>query len=168
VPRKRSTETVAYVVDGEKVLLGKKLIRQGKGLWNGFGGGVKSCETVQTAAVRELIEETRGKNSEGIIPLSIYQCGVIQKYEGRKKKVKLHFFMVTAFEGKASETDEMKPHKFNINKLPLNKMWPGDELLVPLFLQGKKVIGNIYCDKKGNIVCKDLEIVDEIPRIINF
>lgn len=171
MPRSRDAETVVYIRDGNYLWLGFKKIRQGKGRYNGFGGGIKPGETVMAAATRELFEETGGNAGAGIIPLKMELCGTIQKYKNEKKTVRLYFFMVTSFEGKAIETKEMIPGKFKISRpcqIPYRHMYPNDRILLPAFLQGKKVIGCIYFDKKRGIVCPDLDIVDEIPRIINF
>jgi ADP-ribose pyrophosphatase YjhB (NUDIX family) len=171
LPRHRSVETVVYVRDKNYLWLGFKKIRQGKGRYNGFGGGVKPHETIETAAVRELLEETGGHAGGGIIPLDMELRGIIQKYKNGKKTVRLYFFMVTSFKGKAIETDEMIPGKFKISRpsqIPYRHMHSGDKKLLPAFLRGEKIVGSIYFDEKGNVVYENLDVVDEIPLVINF
>lgn len=56
----RNPELVAIVVlhDEDRLLLGKRTIEPGKGLWSFFGGYVERGEKVEEAAIREVREET--------------------------------------------------------------------------------------------------------------
>lgn len=56
----RNPELVAIVVlhDENRLLLGKRTIEPGKGLWSFFGGYVERGEKVEEAAIREVKEET--------------------------------------------------------------------------------------------------------------
>jgi 8-oxo-dGTP diphosphatase/2-hydroxy-dATP diphosphatase len=49
--------TNAFVVIGDKILLGMKKRGIGEGMWNGFGGKPEPGETILQAAYRELKEE---------------------------------------------------------------------------------------------------------------
>jgi 8-oxo-dGTP diphosphatase len=54
-------KTLCFLIQGNpphKVLLGLKKTGFGAGKYAGFGGGVETGETIETATVRELEEET--------------------------------------------------------------------------------------------------------------
>lgn len=44
--------TVAFVHDGDRILLGRKQRGIGRNLLLGFGGKVEPCETIEQAAIR--------------------------------------------------------------------------------------------------------------------
>jgi len=165
----RLVMTVTYVKKEGKILLGKKLIRHGKGYWNGFGGHVKTNETINDAAIRELWEETKDKNRNGIVPLAIYKCGIILAvHEHKNEKLELHYFMVTEFKGEAHETNEMIPKWFDTNNIPFKQMWQSDKFLIPFFLKEKKRTGYIYYDEEKNIIKKKIKTVRILPVSIKI
>ena len=57
--------TLCIVVRGNEVLLGLKKRGFGTGKFTGFGGKIEAGESVQTAACRELAEETGLVVSQG-------------------------------------------------------------------------------------------------------
>ncbi|HVY73059.1 MAG TPA: NUDIX domain-containing protein [Candidatus Paceibacterota bacterium] len=134
--------SLLFIVDGDKVLLGKKKERPGKtfgaGYWNGFGGGVEEGETIEESACRETLEE----------------CGLTVKPEDLKKVAHINFefaekpdynhdahvFVTQKFSGEPTETEEMAPAWHDINNLPLSEMWPADVHWVPLVLSQNKTI----------------------------
>lgn len=50
-------------------------------------------------------------------------------------------FRVTRFEGEPTETDEMRPQWFELDKIPFEKMWGDDVHWYPLFLRREKFAG---------------------------
>jgi len=169
VPRKRKIETVVYVENGELILFGKNLLGPHKGLINGFGGGVKPGETIETATKREVWEETKDENGNGIVIRSMYNCGVIQKYKNGKRGTKLYFFWVIEFEGEAHKTIEMLPKWYYKNNIPSeNERMQSDKFLFSPMLAGKKVVGDIYYNKTGKIIYVNIKIIEKTPHIINF
>ncbi|PKL92459.1 MAG: NUDIX hydrolase [Candidatus Goldiibacteriota bacterium HGW-Goldbacteria-1] len=106
--------TAVVVVQGGQLLLVKRNIHPGRGMWALPGGFAEQGETVQAAAKRELFEETglKAKKAEIVSVLTensfMYGTVIVPviKVEGYTGKLK---------PGK----DELEAKFFNINKLPL-------------------------------------------------
>lgn len=145
--------TLCFVVEGDRVLLGKKKRGFGKGFYNGFGGKVdiESNETVLQAVERELYEEA------GI------QC------EAYRLEGKLYFIFegIDPIEGfvyrginrsdEPVETEEMIPEWFNIEHIPYFSMWPDDVYWLPLFFEGKKFSYYAHFDAQNRIISQYLD-----------
>ena len=51
--------TLCFIQKDERVLLGRKTRKIGKGMWNGLGGNVeKDDKSIKDAAKREILEES--------------------------------------------------------------------------------------------------------------
>jgi 8-oxo-dGTP diphosphatase/2-hydroxy-dATP diphosphatase len=130
--------SLLFIVDGGKVLLGKKKARFGAGYWNGFGGGVEEGETIEQSVCRETKEEC------GLVvyPEDFKQVAHIKFYFEQKPDYNhdVHVFITQNFSGEPIETEEMLPQWHELSQLPLNEMWPSDPYWVPLVLQQEKTI----------------------------
>jgi len=73
----------------------------------------------------------------------------------------VHFYRVTKYEGEPVETEEMKPVWFNQNEIPFEEMWADDKYWMPLFLRGKKFVGEFHFSGKG-IAYHELDVVEEL------
>jgi len=132
---KRIVVTVSYVVRGNDILLYLRNSGIGQGLWNGFGGHVGSGETVEQAAAREFREES------GLTALKQKKVGIgYVTIDGVDKMFEIHFFLVTEFEGKLQDSDEMIPMWLPMERIPYSQMWPSDRHALPIFLHGGKCI----------------------------
>ena len=158
--------TVCYVIMDIEILLGLKLVRMGKRLFNGYGGRLEPNETIEKAAIRELVEES------GIRALSIKKCGVaLTNMPPSSDVIELHFFLVDEFIGEAKESDEMIPYWFlrpNIPcslrpEIPYSKMWANDLYLLPLFLRGQKCVGRFILEDPRTIIRHQIQVVDVLP-----
>lgn len=145
-----------------KILLGLKKRGFGEGRWNGFGGKVEKGEGIANAAKRELVEEA------GIMPKDISKAGVIEfEFKGnsfdpaqdKPEILEVHVFKVNDFDGEPTESDEMKPKWFHVDKIPFKKMWPDDAHWLPLVLAGKKIRAKFWFDGFDKIVDKKIELV---------
>jgi 8-oxo-dGTP pyrophosphatase MutT (NUDIX family) len=145
VGRKNMKKIMSLVViqQGKKVLLGLKKRGFGVGRWNGFGGKLVQGETVEESAIRETKEEA------GIDLINLKKIGIMDfsYINGNDDKLEVHLFKSTKFSGKQTESDEMKPAWFDVNKIPFEKMWPSDKYWYPLFLQNKNFKANFVFDK---------------------
>ena len=155
--------TLCIVVKENKILLGMKKRGFGAGRWNGFGGKVEEGETIESAAKREILEECR------ITPTSIEKVGFIDfKFQNDPKILETHIYCVNEFEGVPSETEEMKPEWFDIDKIPYDKMWSDDIFWLPLLLKKKKFKGEFLFDRPSDpeysakIIKQTLSEVDSI------
>lgn len=122
---KKQTSIIIGLKDS-KVLLGMKKRGFGEGYWNGFGGKRNEGETMVEAALREISEEA------GIIPIDLKEVGMIEF-----DTFTTHVYTFSNYNGKLTETEEMKPKWFSRNSLPYDKMWEGDKVWFPLVLDGK-------------------------------
>jgi len=150
--------TVCYVIEGNRILLGLKKLRLGKGFWNGFSGGSKSGESIEATAARELQEES------GLWPITLQEVGIILvTHQDKQLEIELHFFLVDNFEGEVEISDEMIPKWFSADQIPYDEMWPTDFILLPRFLAGKKCIGLFQMKNDSIIDCHKLKEVEELP-----
>jgi 8-oxo-dGTP diphosphatase/2-hydroxy-dATP diphosphatase len=130
--------SLLFIVDGDKVLLGKKKVRFGAGYWNGFGGGVEEGESIVESASRETKEECGLTVSpEDMTKVAHIQFNFEEKPDYNHD---VHVFITNKFSGEPIETEEMLPQWHNLSELPLGQMWPSDPYWVPLVLQQDKKI----------------------------
>ena len=150
-------ETLIVIHQAPRILLAMKKLRFGAGHYNGFGGGLEEGESLEECAIRETLEEG------GLKILDPQYVGkILFKFVDRDEQDhEVHFYRVTKFEGEPRETDEMKPVWFEQNKIPYNEMWLDDKYWMPLFLQGKKFVGEFHFSKEGVKYYK-LEEVEEL------
>lgn len=140
----KRTFTVCIVRQGDKILLGYKKTKIGKGLYNGFGGKVESDETLEEAALRELEEES------GIRATEASHCGVTTaKFSLMPDVIEFHVWLVTSFTGEPIETSEMRPQWFEIGDIPYDQMWADDRYWLPLALEGKRFKCDVEFDSPG-------------------
>lgn len=133
---------VCYLVKEDKVLLGLKTQKIGKGCWNGYGGGIEEGETPRKATVREFMEETGGVV---IDPVHLEKIGIGHfrntKSDGESFICVVHFYIAHKWNGEVKESIEMvTPTWFSINDLPLHRMMPTDSAWLPQAFEGKKII----------------------------
>lgn len=149
--------TLTIIHQNSKVLLGMKKRGFGAGRWNGFGGKVSQTETVEEAARRELREEA------GIEANNIEKVGIIDfEISGNSEILEVHIFKSNNFSGEPSESEEMKPQWWHINKIPFKEMWPDDIYWMPLFLSGRKFRGKFLFGESDVILKYELAEVKEL------
>ncbi|MFA6251992.1 MAG: 8-oxo-dGTP diphosphatase [Candidatus Paceibacterota bacterium] len=138
--------TLCFIKENDKILLGMKKRGFGQGRWNGFGGKVKEGESIKQGAVREFEEEC------GMRAIDLEEVGVIDfSFLDNGEKLEVHIFDILKYEGKPSETEEMKPEWFYIKDIPFSCMWPDDTYWMPLFLSGKKIKASFDFDNQDKI-----------------
>lgn len=133
--------TLTIVHNDKDVLLGMKKRGFGEGLWNGFGGKVEEGETIESAALRELYEES------GVVAATIEKRGILDfKFQNDGRELQVHVFGVADFTGDPQETEEMSPRWFLHDEVPFVSMWPSDALWLPLCLKKKLFRGAVTFD----------------------
>lgn len=140
------TCTICIVHKDNRILLGMKKRGFGAGKWNGFGGKVHKNETVTRAAKRELQEEC------GIIAKKLTRIGTLNFEFENGDPIKTFLYKAVEFTGKPTETEEMKPKWFSVNKIPFQKMWDDDKHWMPLFLKDKKFKGKFCFDENNKVI----------------
>jgi len=147
----------------DKVLLGYKKDpkRFGGGFWNGFGGKVDEGESYLQAAARELEKECLIHGGD------IELAGVLEFRHRDEPGVvrEMPVYEVTNAVGEPDETEEMCPEWFEINKLPLEKMWQSDNYWLDLFFEGKGFYGKFFYDNKHDRNLIEDPIIEEWERI---
>lgn len=149
--------TLVLVVQPGKVLLGMKKRGFGVGRWNGFGGKLQDGETIESAARRELLEES------GLTVDVLERVGNI-KFEmvGETQLLDVHVFRADAYSGEPTESEEMRPQWFEFDKIPFSQMWPDDILWYPFILQKKKFVGYFKFQGHDTILSHTLKEVEEL------
>ncbi len=155
--------TLCIIHRQSKVLLGMKKRGFGAGRWNGFGGKVEEGEDIEEATRREVKEEA------GLTVTRMVHAGVLDfSFESDPKKLEVHVFRVTEFNGKPRESEEMKPQWFDIKDIPYVNMWSDDPFWLPLLLEGKSFKGMFHFDRPsdphhpGKILRQSLEVIPDI------
>ena len=143
--------TLVFPIRNSSVLLGLKKRGFAEGLWNGFGGKIKS-ETVEQAAVREVHEEC------GLLiePSSLEPCGVLD-FSLPDLELRVHIFRAKRFSGEVIESEEMKPQWYRFEDIPYDQMWEDDWHWLPYALAGRTVSGR-FVYEGSRIVSIDLHI----------
>lgn len=149
--------TLVLVVQPGRVLLGMKKRGFGAGKWNGFGGKVQPGETIEDAARRELQEES------SLTVDTLEKIGNIKfEFVGETQLLDVHIFRADSYNGEPTESDEMRPQWFEIDKIPFSQMWPDDILWFPLMLQKKKFAGYFKFQGHDVILSHTLEEVQAL------
>ncbi len=132
---------IVFIMFGDLVLLAKKTKHIGKGLWNGYGGGIEEGESPEDTAVRETSEESGGITIDKKDLIKVADTNFHNtKEDGSFFILNAIVYVVKKHNGIPSSTDEMiDPTWFNKNNLPVDKMMPADKIWVPIVLSGKKI-----------------------------
>jgi len=131
-----------------KILLAMKKRGFGAGRWNGVGGKPQNNETVLSCAGREAQEEI------GVKVGKLNKIGMIRfRFKFKKEfNQNVYFYICERWQDKPTESEEMKPRWFKIDKIPYTKMWPDDKFWMPIALRNKKFSGSILFGKNDEIL----------------
>lgn len=147
--------TICYCIKDDFVLLGLKKRGFGVGKYDGYGGKVDACETIEEGAIRELFEES------GLVakPSDLEKVAVIDFYFSDIPKEKnwdqqVHIYTLKTWKGEPVETEEMKPLWFKKDKIPIDKMWGDIPYWFSEVMQGMKFVGEFTFEKSGEAVVK--------------
>lgn len=159
--------TLILLVKSDKVLLGMKTKKIGKGCWNGYGGKVHDYETIEKAAVREAHEEVGVQISEKNLQLGTIATFISGDPENNPFVSEVHYFIVNKWQGDPTETADdamITPTWFSIDDLPLEKMMSADKYYFPAMLRGEKLRVTAYYNFELTALIRPVEIT----KVENF
>jgi 8-oxo-dGTP diphosphatase len=127
--------------DRREVLLGHKKTGFGAGKWVGLGGHIEEGEKPEMAAVREVREES------GLIVLPdelAHMATLTFRFPARPAwNQTAQVYATAAYQGEPRESDEIAPHWFGVDELPLDGMWDDARYWLPRVLAGHHVIAEV-------------------------
>ena len=150
----RMETTLLYLRKNNQLLLGLKKRGFGEGKFNGIGGKVEKGETFEEAMIRETYEEIK------VTPTVFEKFGEIEFlefYKGKKVTLRFHLYIATAWKGIPTETEEIRPEWFDIEKLPYDKMFEDDQYWLPLVLKNKKLKAFFEFDENWKMLSHRVE-----------
>jgi 8-oxo-dGTP pyrophosphatase MutT (NUDIX family) len=145
--------TLCLLVRGDpptEILMGFKKAGFGAGKYDGFGGKVEAGETILNAAIREVQEEVGLIVSEEDLQ-PVGRLTFLFPADPTWDRV-AHVFLVTAWEGRPTESVEMRPVWFRVNDIPFEQMWQGDVHWIPRILAGERIQGCVTFGKDNETV----------------
>ena len=123
--------------NGTEVLLGLKRTGFGTGKIVGIGGHVEPGETDAEAVVREVWEEA------GVVVLQedLAHAGVVEFiFPARLEwNMSCRLFTTRRWQGEPAESPEITPEWFDVDALPLHRMWQDAEHWLPPALAGETI-----------------------------
>jgi len=125
------------------VILGKKKRGFGKGRYNGFGGKVRSNETIIETAIRELKEESGLQ----VYPEDLKYMGTLHFISCDNFDTTVYIFTCEKYDGEPTESEEMTVALLDVNNLPFNHMWPDDRIWLPFVLKDEKEVSGYFSFK---------------------
>jgi ADP-ribose pyrophosphatase YjhB (NUDIX family) len=142
------TLTLAYLVKDDMVCLAMKKRGFGEGNWNGYGGKVEEGESIETAAVREIKEESGVDVNER----DLEKVVLVEFFFKDGTHLLVHTYFVRAWSGEPAETEEMFPRWYSYDAIPYDLMWADDIHWFPRALRGEKLQGKVWFqDDPANI-----------------
>ncbi len=153
------TLTLVFLRRDGQVLLAMKKRGFGVNRWNGVGGKIEKDETLDRALVRESREEI------GVTPVHYEKSADIkfnEYFKGQPTVMHVHVYSCTKWEGKPTESEEMRPKWFDIDSVPYKDMWPDDPFWLPQVLAGDKVVANFTLDKNDKIISHEINTVKQL------
>ena len=147
--------TLLFVVKDGKILLAEKKRGFGCGKINGVGGKIENGESVESAMIREAHEEiciTPTKYKE------VANISFEEYYAGEKEKIIMTVFVAYEYEGKICESDEMKPHWYDLNSIPYDNMFVDGKYWLPHVLDNHFVTAEFDFDEHFNIMNSNIAV----------
>ncbi len=127
--------TLTFVVHEGRILLIRKKRGLGAGKVNGPGGRLEPGEDALACAIREVQEELC------VTPQGLRERGTLRFQFHDGYSIFVTVFLASAYEGRATETEEAIPLWTPIDAIPYEEMWVDDILWIPPMLEGRTFDG---------------------------
>lgn len=142
--------TLCFLIEDDQVLLGMKKRGFGQGKYAGIGGKPEEGESSEQAAKREVEEEINVRVA------TLKKVAVTNNYFPYVENPEswnqiIDVYLVGQWRGEILETDEIMPQWFDVNNIPLEKMWSDAKLWLPQILRGEKVKAEFLFDANLNV-----------------
>ena len=134
--------TLLFVFRQRDVLLIRKRRGLGAGKINAPGGRVEEGETIEQAAVREVVEEV------GVTPLEPVYKGENRFQFTDGYSLHIHIFTSASFVGEPITTEEAIPLWYPVSAFPFDEMWVDDALWIPLMMRGERFSGRFIFQRE--------------------
>jgi len=140
--------TLVFLIKDNQILLAMKKRGFGVGKWNGVGGKPDGNEKIEITAIRETQEEIE------VIPQNITQAATLDFFfqDNPDWDQQVLVYLAKEWAGTPTETEEMNPQWFDIDKLPFEDMWPDDKFWLPKVLSGKNIVAKFIFNNQNQIV----------------
>lgn len=124
---------LCYIIKDNKVLLQKKSRGFGVGKWNAPGGKKEQNESIEDSVIREIKEET------DLIIFDLEEIGFHEFFWKDKSEwnMRCYIFKTSSFSGNEKDMGEGDLRWFDIDSIPLDKMWEDDKFWTKDMLKGK-------------------------------
>ena len=142
------THTAAFIVDGERILLGRHQRGVGKGKFNGFGGKIEAGESVEAGMIREVQEECN------LTPIKFKAMADLHfrlPVGGQIMDWTARIYVVSDWTGDLRPSEEMIPKWFDQSQIPFDQMWDDDYMWLPHVLHGDKLEAWFSFDDSGKV-----------------
>lgn len=148
--------TLLFLLKDGQILLAMKKRGHGAGKWNGVGGKIEQGESIEDALVRECQEEI------GVTPVTwkkVAELDFVQDSDTDPWHMYVHAYLCEQWEGKPTESEEMRPQWYTLIDIPYDEMWDDDRHWLPLVLSGKKAIGKFIFDENDHLL--NYEVIED-------
>lgn len=148
--------TLCFLVKDNEILLAMKKRGFGKDRWNGVGGKSEGEETILETAIREAREEIE------VVPKEMELVAILNFYflNNPDWSQQVVAYFSKDWEGEPKETEEMRPQWYNKNELPIDAMWPDDNLWLSRVIQGSKVKAEFLFGENDTVLDHNIVEVD--------
>lgn len=122
---------------GREVLLGRKKTGFGNGKVVGVGGHVEPGETAVEAVCREVQEEVHVH----VEPSDLVPAGTVDFVFPARPDWDMFttVFLAESWTGEPSESQEIVPHWYSVDRLPTVDMWADAEHWLPAMISGRRM-----------------------------